>query len=170
MGNLLITTYIVLDAAKMYGAIGKARELNPKNICLYQGESKRSLGAVGPWLFEFQQNSAFSQWIFDNARGNNWGVIFHSKADFQKIFRHLRKFLIVSTEDGRELYFRFYDPRVLSMFLPTCNQEQLQAFFGPVEAFFAEGDSGLLVKFSFSGGKLYSEELDADFIPQILAF
>ena len=38
------------------------------------------------------------------------------------------------------MIFRFYDPRVLRKFLPTCNADELQTFFGKVETFFAEDE------------------------------
>jgi hypothetical protein len=47
-----------------------------------------------------------------------------------ELHKHFRKFLLVSTEEGKQLYFRFYDPRVLRIFLPTCNPAQLVEFFG----------------------------------------
>ena len=36
--------------------------------------------------------------------------------------------------DDEALYFRFYDPRVLESFLPTCSEEQLDEFFGSLTA------------------------------------
>jgi hypothetical protein len=38
------------------------------------------------------------------------------------------------------MYFRFYDPRVLQAFLPTCTAEQLNGFFGPISRFFFQSD------------------------------
>ncbi len=49
-----------------------------------------------------------------------------------------RRFLRIKTDDGQQLYFRYYDPRVLSIFLPTCDASQLQEFFGPVNQFIIE--------------------------------
>jgi hypothetical protein len=46
----------------------------------------------------------------------------------------------VKTEDGKELYFRFYDPRVLRVFLPTCSPRETTGFFGPIKSFLLEDD------------------------------
>lgn len=146
--------YIILDAARMSGELNTARELNPEHICLYEGDSERFLGAVAPWLFEFEEDSEFAGWLGQHAEADSWGVFLKSSADPNEIYRHLRKFLIVNTEDGRELYFRFYDPRVLRVFLPTCDKEQLIEFFGPVECYIAEDENGLLVEYTLSGGVL----------------
>jgi len=62
--------------------------------------------------------------------------------------RHLRRFLIVRAPDGKRLYFRYYDPRVLSVYLPTCNAAELQYIFGPVRQFVCEGpDPTVLLRF-----------------------
>jgi hypothetical protein len=36
------------------------------------------------------------------------------------------------------LKFRYYDPRVLRAFLPTCNAGELKTLFGDVDQFFIE--------------------------------
>jgi len=64
----------------------------------------------------------------------------------------------VQTEDGRELYFRFYDPRVLRIFLPTCNAEEAATFFGPVRQFLVEAqDAETLLQFSLLRGTVTRE-------------
>ncbi|HRO43103.1 MAG TPA: DUF4123 domain-containing protein, partial [Flavipsychrobacter sp.] len=57
-----------------------------------------------------------------------------------ELHKHFRKFLLVKTEDEQELYFRFYDPRVLRIFLPTCDQGQIREFFGAVDYFLMEDE------------------------------
>jgi hypothetical protein len=46
--------------------------------------------------------------------------------------------------------FRFYDPRVLRIFLPTCNAQEVFQFFGPVvNSYLAENDdANILLQFS----------------------
>lgn len=53
---------------------------------------------------------------------------------------------MVEDENGQPLYFRFYDPRVLGAFLPTCTDQQRGAVFGDIEAFVIEGPRGELVE------------------------
>lgn len=139
-----------------------ARELNPEHTCLYEGDSEKFLSVVAPWLFDFDPESEFAGWIAEHAQSNDWGIFLRSSAEPIKVYRHLRKFLIVSTEDGRELYFRFYDPRVLRVFLPTCDRDQLKEFFGPIEAFIAEDENGLLVEYAFNENKLEFSDLKTD--------
>ena len=53
------------------------------------------------------------------------------------------------------MYFRYYDPRVLRVFLPTSNTEELTAIFGPVSCFLVESeDPGRCIEFTFTGKAL----------------
>ena len=49
---------------------------------------------------------------------------------------------MVYDEDGKPLYFRYYDPRVLRVYLPTCNESELKTVFGPVTHYWVEGEDG----------------------------
>ena len=63
-------------------------------------------------------------------------------------------------EDGKSLYFRYYDPRVFRVFLPTCDREQLGTMFGPVGRYYVEGEkSDSLVQYSLRDGKLIQEDI-----------
>src|SRR5262249_31341801 len=55
---------------------------------------------------------------------------------------HLRRFLMVQLPDGERWYFRYYDPRILKIYLSNCRADELEIFFGPVRAFgIAESES-----------------------------
>lgn len=142
--------YILLDAARMNGDIHGARELNPDHSCLYEGDSERFLSAVAPWLFSMLPGSPFAKWITEHGTAQSWGVFLTCQEDPVKLYKHLRNFLIVKGEDGHEVYFRYYDPRVLRIFLPTCEREQLREFFGPIGTFAAEDTDGFVVEFSLN--------------------
>ncbi|HMZ47476.1 MAG TPA: DUF4123 domain-containing protein [Flavobacteriales bacterium] len=156
--------FVMLDAARMHGDIYQAREMNPEHICLYEGDSAQFLGAVAPWLFSFQPGTDFATWTARHGRGNSWGVFFRSSADPQRIYQHLRKFLVVRGEDGKEMFFRYYDPRVMRVFLPTCDEAQLKEFFGPIQAFLVENDQGLLVEYALKEGRLGYTETGLDLL------
>ena len=91
--------------------------------------------------------------------GNASYIIFNVDAEFEIPYNHFRKFLIIETDDFTKLYFRFYDPRVLRIFLPTCSDNQLEEFFGPVDRFICEDeDADFALVFSLSKGKLITEK------------
>lgn len=152
---MLNSNYIVLDAARMGMDMETAKELNPDFKCLYQGKTELELAGVAPFLFTYTSNSEFKQWFEKFSIGNSWGVLFHSHLPFSEIYKHCRRFLIVKNEGEQEIYFRFYDPRVLRIFLPTCNRVQLKEFFGPINSFILEDeDPNTILQFTFDNIRL----------------
>jgi hypothetical protein len=65
----------------------------------------------------------------------------------QQVRAHLRQFLLVQDERGNQQYFRFYDPRVLRVYLPTCDAAETQQFFGPIDRFIVEDGPELALWF-----------------------
>ena len=65
--------------------------------------------------------------------------------------RHLRRHLVVETEAEQPLSFRFYDPRVLGLFLRSATAAEARGFFGPVTSFFVEEGTGALIHFQRLG-------------------
>jgi uncharacterized protein DUF4123 len=62
---------------------------------------------------------------------------------------------MVYDPDVNPVYFRYYDPRVLRVFLPTCNTQELAAVFGPVKSFVLEDDDpNTMLILSHSSGTL----------------
>jgi len=133
----------------------EARELNPAAEPLFKDPDDLPLQSVGPFLFPFQACPPFNRFFFDLGWGCHWGVIVQAATDLPTLSSHFRKFLKVHTDHGLELYFRFYDPRVLRIFLPTCDRSQLMDFFGPVRHFILEDeDRRYALKFSLQNGML----------------
>ncbi len=73
-------------------------------------------------------------------RGAAWGIFLTAYAEIEQVRRHFRRLLRVRTEGGETLLFRFYDPRVLRQYLPTCISSELQEMYGPVEQYLYEGE------------------------------
>jgi hypothetical protein len=76
--------------------------------------------------------------------GTGLGIFVIAQPDVTlKVLRkHFRALLRVIDEQKRVLIFRFYDPRVLRIYLPTCTGLELSTFFGPVRAFACENAAG----------------------------
>lgn len=132
--------YLLIDGARALSGLSALMETGAKHVCLYKGKAAASLGQVAPYLFEYEPESELAEKYLALGWGNAWGVPLTSGADFMEVYHHFRKFLLVQTEDYKQLYFRFYDPRVLREFLPTCTMSQLKEFFGPVEKFVCESE------------------------------
>jgi hypothetical protein len=133
-------THILLDAARMGSPMSEARTRNKAHDSLYRGTSQEKLSAVAPYIFQFTAGTPFAAWYLKQGWGSSWGTLIKSSWPLPELHKHFRKFLMVQTEEGRSLYFRFYDPRVLRIFLPTCNTTQLREFFGPIDFFIMEDD------------------------------
>ena len=156
----IIFNNILLDAARLEVFIHVAKEINSFNSCLYKGTKDNDLEDIAPYLFTFQENIAFTDWYFKVGWGQSWGILLFSSYPFDQVYNHFRKFLMVKTEDDEQLYFRFYDPRVLRIFLPTCDEKQLKEFFGPIEQFICEDeDPAFALVFSFEKNTLKTQRI-----------
>ncbi|MCG7851384.1 MAG: DUF4123 domain-containing protein, partial [Methanosarcinaceae archaeon] len=93
--------------------------------------------------------------------GNHWGIfaITAKEVDLRTVRRHFRRFLMVKDPEGKQIYFRYYDPRVLNVFLPTCNSEELSVVFGPVSSYIMEDEDSSVLRFGIKDGKLRTEKI-----------
>ena len=150
--------YAVLDGASVPDLLTQLYELEPEFECLYRGELEPDVAEVAPYLVCLDPDSEFTRWLLSEGWGQHWGVFAASDADMRALRRHFRTFLIVYDPDGKPLYFRYYDPRVLRLYLPTCNDAELQTVFGPVVSYLLEDeDPKRLLRFQFMGGTLRQE-------------
>ncbi|HEX4949178.1 MAG TPA: DUF4123 domain-containing protein [Blastocatellia bacterium] len=153
-------TYAVLDGASMPNLLGVLETHEPEHECLYRGELEPDMAEVVPYLIYLDNNTDFPWWLAAKGWGKHWGIILQSEVNLRALRRHLRQFLIVYDPMGKPMYFRWYDPRVLSVFLPTCTPEELTTFFGPISCFFLESaDGAQAFRFRLSAGELQTETL-----------
>jgi hypothetical protein len=103
--------------------------------------------------------------------GESWGYFLSAPCEFEQLLQHLRQFLLVKDQAaGKERFFRFYDPRVLRRFLPTCAPAQLAEFFGPVRKFLAEdSDPSSLVEFTLANKRLHRNSIRLQQNPPVMA-
>lgn len=128
----------VLDLLATAGAQGES---------LFDGEPAAELAGVAPYLVLLDKESPLLADLVEAGWGDSWGVYLTSADSFQNVRWHLREFLMVADENGKEMYFRFYDPRVLRLYLPTCNAEEARRFFGPVDRFIVEENAEKVLYF-----------------------
>ncbi|NJO14966.1 MAG: DUF4123 domain-containing protein [Thioploca sp.] len=108
--------------------------------CLFEGTRAQSLAAWAPYLVSLSPSSALLKSLVQAGWGKHWGVYLTSLAPFETILAHLRQWLWVQIETGEKLYFRFYDPRTLRVFLPTLTLAEQQRFFGPIRSYLMEDE------------------------------
>lgn len=130
--------YALLDAARDPNVLELLRPSGAEHQSLYEGFKGELLADFAPYLVRLAANSPFLETLAREGWGRAWGVYLTAGAPFADVRRHLRRFLMVKVEGGREVYFRYYDPRVLRVFLPTCTPEEARDFFGPIESYLME--------------------------------
>lgn len=161
--NLFSSTtrlYGVLDGGMVPDLPQRLFDSRLPHYCLRSGELDADMLALAPYLVFLPEGHEFTTQVFDEGSGNNWGIFAHSASSMIEMRKHFHDLLTVYTEAGNAMYFRYFDPRVIRRFLPTCNGGELKTFFGKSEALFAESDSGeSLVRYTVADGKLETKEL-----------
>jgi hypothetical protein len=113
-----LATYAVLDAAKLpYLLIGLLETSGLRHQSLFQGETQEELGEYAPYLVELTEDNDFTRRLFTgpDGVGGLWekklGIYLRSRAGFDSLRKHLRRFTRLRTEQSTQWYFfRFWDP------------------------------------------------------------
>lgn len=146
--------YWLLDGARDPAIAPLVRAGRLEYACLFTGELHPRLVAAAPYLVHLGAGSRTTNALLQRGWGKAWGIIAIAAphVTLPVLRRHFKKLLRVRTEEGTELFFRFYDPRVLGIYLPTCTEMELQAFFGPLARLVVEeGDGGAVRIFEPDG-------------------
>jgi hypothetical protein len=152
------SVWAVLDLARDARIHAALLESRLEFLCLYAGRLPRELELAAPHMVELLPGHRLLDRVYGEGWGRSWGVAVRI-ADPTVLRRHLRKLLKVRDEAGRSLIFRWYDPRVLRTYLPTCTPEELRQFFGPVEAWLGESAGGsALLEYRAAGPGLQCQE------------
>jgi|SRR4030095_14940589 hypothetical protein len=147
-----MNVFAVLDGASVPGLLDNLYELLPDFSCLFKGELTPDMAEVAPYLVRIESGSEFANWLIEEGWGKHWGIFALTDADLREVVRQLQTLLIVFDENGRPLRFRYYDPRVLGAYLPTCNPEELAVVFGPIACYlFEDSNSSGVLRFQWNG-------------------
>ena len=155
--------YVILDAARLDEKMEEATKLNSYSLPLLNAKEEVYVQKLSAFLFSFQSVGDFANLIVKEGWGQSWGIYVSTNMSLSDLREHLSKNKYAKTEAGEIMYFRFYDPRVLRIFLPTCDLEQLREFFGPIRQFIVEDeDSQFALIFSLDlNGVLKRERVQA---------
>jgi len=154
--------YAILDAArdKRIKKMLEAQRASPFQS-LYEGKQGEELADYAPYIVRVYPDSPLVEKLIEDGWDKSWGIFLRCPLSILEVRRHFRHFLMVKDETGEEFYFRFYDPRVLRVFLPTCTQDQRLEFFGPVERFLMEDDRGAKVLEFAPNGEVLQHSLSS---------
>jgi hypothetical protein len=131
---------LLIDSAALTGgAADLPMEAFARMDCLFTGDLAQELRDVAPYLAQLSGFDEHSMQVAETALRGQFGVLVVPNADvaedeaFALLHRHFRKMNIVYTADGKPLFFRYCDPRVLPDVLSVLDPGQLKEFFGPVQ-------------------------------------
>jgi hypothetical protein len=153
--------FAILDGASIPDLLDMLYQHYPEFVCLYRGELDPDIAEVAPYLVRLEQKTPVTDWLLTRGWGKHWGIFVTTKSDLTAVRQHFRRFLTVHSSDGTPMLFRYYDPRVLRVYLPTCNAQELATVFGPVERFVSEGSTPeACLQFHLLNGALIQENLN----------
>jgi len=149
--------FAIIDSARDPRIEPMLRRTGLELQCLFAGALSPALRAAAPYVVRLSPTAALTRQLFESGWQDHWCVLACTAPDvtLQQLHRHLRTLLRVRDESGRKLMFRFYDPRILRAYLPSCTVGEAMAVFGPISEFacaceeseavigFARGASGV---------------------------
>jgi hypothetical protein len=142
--------FVILDGASVPLLLNQLERHQPEYYCLYRGQLTRDLAEVVPYLVRLEKDSEFLNWILEQGYGQHWGIFAVAPANLRILRQHFRNLLTIQAPDGNSFYFRFYDPRVFRVYLPTCHAHDKIQLFGPVIRYLVEDEDQDQVFLHFS--------------------
>lgn len=161
--------FAVIDAAREGVAADLLQPSRLRYQPLFESEAAGASAAHIPVLVELGQASSqgvgtdtqtFLETVLRSGWGKNWGIFCTSQSPFEDLLGHFRSFLLMRTREQVPIHFRFYDPRVLRAFLPTCEPEEAKAIFGPVTSYVVESErTDMMLAFSPGADRLITAQV-----------
>lgn len=144
-----LNAFAILDGASMPDLLERLAKENPEHVCLTAGRLVPELARAAAYLVRLEPGDPFTEWVLAEGWLRHWGIFARSRRDIRLVRNHLRDLLMVDDPDGNRLYFRYYDPRVLRLYLPTCTEEEKKIVFGPIREFLCEDErEGIMLSFT----------------------
>jgi hypothetical protein len=113
------------------------------------------LEVVAPYLVALVADDRKTGRFISQAWGNSLGIFLKCDARLETLRRHIQALLLVRDDGSRRLSFRYYDPRVLRVYLPTCRIDEVRTVFAPIERCVMEDRTpDVLLDFSFDKRQL----------------
>ena len=148
--------YAVLDAARDDRIYPGLQRLLPQEqlLGLSSARGATDRGSTAPYLACLGTADPVFDWIWEQGWGQGWGIFVWSLVSLEALRAHFRR---LAAANGPSL--RFYDPGLLTGFLPSCGSIQLRQIFGPIQCFTTEApDGAALVSFRLRGETLVTSE------------
>jgi hypothetical protein len=104
--------------------------------CLQRGALSAERAQQVPYLVELRNDAPFTDWLLGEASAAfpGWGVLMVSTQSLLPMREHCRALGDVLTPEGERRAWRWYDPEVLQLMLPSFSATQLDELFGAGQA------------------------------------
>jgi hypothetical protein len=158
--------YGLLDAYDNPAVPQKVQELGQEfAVSLFVGAAEKKCWDLAPYLIAVQE--ATLDWMMQTIWNAPCGVFILSRSGLETLRTHFRRFLIVQLPDGERWYFRYYDPRILKIYLSNCHADELEVFFGPVRAFGVPEPESDQVSFLHTGHEVHAVTQSSQAAPSL---
>ena len=161
--------YAVLDGAAIPDLLDTLDDSKPLHACLFQNADNSRVIKATPYLVRLSPQSSFTEWLLVEYPGKHWGLLamVPEQTPFIDLRNHFQQWLRVRLPDEKTALFRYYDPRVGNIFLPACNQRELQAFFRTVNSYvigntLKNENQAWFIEYSLNMGILQQQFVPAD--------
>ncbi|NUU01319.1 DUF4123 domain-containing protein [Herbaspirillum robiniae] len=127
--------YLLLDGAQAEGSHLKLQAMRVPYASLFEGKREEALPEIAPLLIDLTALDAprrerLVPWMSQLGFGAPCLSWYESLLPLQAFAAHLRNFHQVGLSDGQAMMMRWYDTRILPIWLQALAPEQLAAFTG----------------------------------------
>jgi hypothetical protein len=144
--------FAVADASRDARVLVLLRESVDRWQSLFEGAPGRAADEQAPYLVELRDDSELCERLVAEGWGRRWASYLTSRRPFKEVRTHLRRLLMVEDEEtGEQMYFRFYDPAVLRVFLSAAGRRHRETVFDAIASFVLEDERGEPRRFVSTG-------------------
>lgn len=123
--------HAVLDGRVLPGLPQRLQASGHDWDCLQRGALSAPQAAQAAYIVELRAGSALLRWLLDEATPAfaGWGVLMRSMRPLLAMRELARDLAQVRLPDGRSRPWRWWDPELLDVLLPSCSAEQRDQVF-----------------------------------------
>lgn len=123
--------YMLIDAAHDCRILPALENSKHARCCLFNEEQvSRAVKNVSPFLIKIKSIDDFMMWCLQEGLHRHWMIFFTSpEVHVSELKLHFKRFSLAYSPDGRRYFFRYYDPRVLPVFLASSDLRERTDFF-----------------------------------------
>lgn len=148
--------YAMVDATREPFLVRPMLEAMSKDVaCLFKGLATEAFGDRTAWVAKINEGEWILDWLIEDGWGVRLASYIASPLPLEPLMTHLRRFTKVEGPDGRQHFFRFYDPRVMRQYLPVFDDRQHARWFAGIAACLIEDDRDprRLLRLTSEGGR-----------------